>query len=141
MLFFHLFFSKAEKTLRELRISKRSQSIIVSGESGAGKTESTKHLLEYLCYSRTALGSPIELKIVNANPILEAFGNAKTSRNENSSRFGNYMEVFYDSNYHLIGGHSSHFFLEMGSHERGERNYHIFHMLCTEAPKQLKINN
>lgn len=73
-------------------VHKKSQSIILSGESGAGKTESTKHLLKHLCHSMEA-ADPIEQKFVDANPILEAFGNAKTTRNNSSSRFGKFTEV------------------------------------------------
>lgn len=98
----------ADKAIRDMRVLKLSQSIIVSGESGAGKTESTKYLLKYLCHSMAAAG-PIEQKILDANPILEAFGNAKTTRNNNSSRFGKFIEVHYDGKCQVVGGHISHY--------------------------------
>ena len=80
-------FAIADKAFRDMKVLKTSQSIIVSGESGAGKTESTKYILKYLCDNfGTSAGGALEQKILNANPILEAFGNAKTTRNNNSSR-------------------------------------------------------
>lgn len=73
---------------------KPQQAIIISGESGSGKTESTKQLLRYLCYNTN---SDVAKKFNDANPIMEAFGNAKTERNENSSRYGLFMKVMWDN--------------------------------------------
>ncbi|XP_053678324.1 myosin heavy chain 95F [Anopheles nili] len=130
----------ADKAIRDMRVLKMSQSIIVSGESGAGKTESTKYLLKFLCDSVAAAG-PIEQKILDANPILEAFGNAKTTRNNNSSRFGKFIEVHYDKRCQVVGGHISHYLLEKSricTQSADERNYHVFYLLCAGAPPALR---
>uniref|UniRef100_A0A182RH91 Myosin motor domain-containing protein n=1 Tax=Anopheles funestus TaxID=62324 RepID=A0A182RH91_ANOFN len=130
----------ADKAIRDMRVLKMSQSIIVSGESGAGKTESTKYLLKFLCDSVAAAG-PIEQKILDANPILEAFGNAKTTRNNNSSRFGKFIEVHYDKRCQVVGGHISHYLLEKSricTQSPDERNYHVFYLLCAGAPPALR---
>ncbi|XP_058063778.1 myosin heavy chain 95F isoform X1 [Anopheles bellator] len=130
----------ADKAIRDMRTLKMSQSIIVSGESGAGKTESTKYLLKFLCDSGSAAG-PIEQKILDANPILEAFGNAKTTRNNNSSRFGKFIEVHYDRHCQVVGGHISHYLLEKSricTQSPDERNYHVFYLLCAGAPPALR---
>ncbi|KOB69509.1 Myosin vi, partial [Operophtera brumata] len=116
------------KSLGEL--PPHSQSIIVSGESGAGKTESTKYILKYLCDLWAKGAGPVEQKILD-----EAFGNAKTTRNNNSSRFGKFMEVHFSSKYQVVGGHISHYLLEksricMQSAE--ERNYHYLKNGCTQ---------
>jgi myosin-6 len=134
-------FAIADKAFRDMKVLKQSQSIIVSGESGAGKTESTKHLLKYLCVNWGAQAGPIEQKILDANPVLEAFGNAKTTRNNNSSRFGKFMEVHFDKNFHVAGGHISHYLLEKSricSPQGDERSYHIFYMMMAGSPEALR---
>ncbi|KAJ3665011.1 hypothetical protein Zmor_000532 [Zophobas morio] len=134
-------FAVADKAFRDMKVLKQSQSIIVSGESGAGKTESTKHLLKYLCVNWGAQAGPIEQKILDANPVLEAFGNAKTTRNNNSSRFGKFMEVHFDKSLHVAGGHISHYLLEKSricSPQGDERSYHIFYMMMAGAPESLR---
>ncbi|XP_066994103.2 myosin heavy chain 95F [Anabrus simplex] len=134
-------FAIADKAFRDMKVTKQSQSIIVSGESGAGKTESTKYLLRYLCDLWGSSAGPIEQRILDANPVMEAFGNAKTTRNNNSSRFGKFMEVHFDNRCQVVGGYISHYLLEksricMQSSE--ERNYHVFYLLCAGAPEELR---
>lgn len=134
-------FAIADKAFRDMKVLKMSQSIIVSGESGAGKTESTKYLLKYLCDLWGTAAGPIEQKILDANPVLEAFGNAKTTRNNNSSRFGKFMEVHFDSKCAVVGGYISHYLLEKSricTQGPEERNYHVFYLLCAGAPEQLR---
>ncbi|XP_064629701.1 unconventional myosin-VI-like isoform X2 [Lineus longissimus] len=136
----------ADKSYRDMKAFKESQSIVVSGESGAGKTESTKYILKYLTESWGTHAGPIEQRIVESNPLLEAFGNAKTVRNNNSSRFGKFVEIHFNDkgrkgHYTVTGGFISHYLLEksricvQGSEER---NYHIFYRMCAGAPEELK---
>merc|ERR1711971_1152816 len=134
-------FAIADKAFRDMKVLKQSQSIIVSGESGAGKTESTKYILKYLCDNfGISAGGALEQKILNANPILEAFGNAKTTRNNNSSRFGKFIEIHFDGKCQVVGGYISHYLLERArvtSQSPDERNYHIFYQLCAGADENL----
>ncbi|PIO62150.1 myosin head, partial [Teladorsagia circumcincta] len=129
-----------DKAYREMRRNKESQSIIVSGESGAGKTESQKAILRYLCENWGAAAGPIQKRILETNPILEAFGNAKTLRNNNSSRFGKFVEIHFGTDDKVAGGFVSHYLLEKSRvcrQAKGERNYHIFYQLIAGAPHDL----
>ncbi|XP_078700151.1 unconventional myosin-VI-like isoform X1 [Branchiostoma floridae x Branchiostoma belcheri] len=134
-------FAIADKTYRDMKVNKESQSIIVSGESGAGKTETTKYILRYLTESHGS-GMIIDQRIVEANPLLEAFGNAKTVRNNNSSRFGKFVEIHFDHKHKVVGGYVSHYLLEKSricSQSRQERNYHIFYRMCAGAPEDVRV--
>ncbi|XP_051165519.1 myosin heavy chain 95F isoform X1 [Leptopilina boulardi] len=134
-------FAIADKAFRDMKVLKQSQSIIVSGESGAGKTESTKYLLRYLCDLWGSTAGPVEQKILDATPVLEAFGNAKTKRNNNSSRFGKFMEVHFDAKCQVVGGYISHYLLEKSRvclQSSDERNYHVFYMMCAGTSPELR---
>ncbi|KAJ8389356.1 hypothetical protein AAFF_G00120640 [Aldrovandia affinis] len=129
----------ADKAYRDMRVLKMSQSIIVSGESGAGKTENTKFVLRYLTTSY-GTGQDIDERIVEANPLLEAFGNAKTVRNNNSSRFGKFVEIHFNAKNAVVGGFVSHYLLEKSRivmQSKEERNYHIFYRLCAGASEDI----
>lgn len=133
--------------------ARKSQSILISGESGAGKTESTKFVMRYL----TTLGSEsvdsdskeedkeeISMmdRVLQSNPILEAFGNARTVWNNNSSRFGKFIELgFSHDGGHLLGAKIQTYLLEkvrVSNHASGERNYHIFYQLLRGASDEQK---
>ncbi|KAL6477927.1 hypothetical protein MHYP_G00137620 [Metynnis hypsauchen] len=130
----------ADKAYRDMKVLKMSQSIIVSGESGAGKTENTKFVLRYLTTSY-GTGQDIDERIVEANPLLEAFGNAKTVRNNNSSRFGKFVEIHFNEKNAVVGGFVSHYLLEKSRicmQGTDERNYHIFYRLCAGASEDIR---
>lgn len=133
-------FAIADKAFRDMKVLKMSQSIIVSGESGAGKTENTKFVLRYLTESY-GTGQDIDDRIVEANPLLEAFGNAKTVRNNNSSRFGKFVEIHFNEKSSVVGGFVSHYLLEKSRicvQGKEERNYHIFYRLCAGASQDIQ---
>lgn len=92
------------------------------------------------CSLHAASSSPLEEEVLQSNPLLEAFGNAKTSRNDNSSRFGKFVQMLFDSNGRVVGAHISTFLLERSrvvSVESPQRSYHIFYQLCTGASEEL----
>jgi len=133
----------ADKSYRDMRNLSLSQSIMCSGESGAGKTESTKHLLRYLTDSYGGGGDTddLEQRILAANPFLEAFGNAKTTRNNNSSRFGKFIEIHFNRNAKVIGAHILHYLLEKSrviEQTNEERNYQVFYRICRGAPENMR---
>jgi myosin-5 len=136
----------SEKIVSEVKVN---QSILISGESGAGKTESTKVVLSYLTTVGRGLdatdsfqGSIME-KVLQSNPILEAFGNAKTKRNDNSSRFGKFIQLNFNRRGNLIGGSIKTYLLEkvrLPLQQIGERNFHIFYQLVSGSSEVEKVN-
>ncbi|CAK9315114.1 unnamed protein product [Citrullus colocynthis] len=128
-----------DTAIREMIRDEVNQSIIISGESGAGKTETAKIAMQYL--AALGGGSGIEYEILKTNPILEAFGNAKTLRNDNSSRFGKLIEIHFSETGKISGANIQTFLLEKSrvvQCTEGERSYHIFYQLCSGASPTLK---
>ncbi|KAH0450435.1 hypothetical protein IEQ34_021127 [Dendrobium chrysotoxum] len=136
-------FAVADVAYRAMINEGRSNSILVSGESGAGKTETTKMLMRYLAYlgGRSGIeGRTVEQQVLESNPVLEAFGNAKTVRNNNSSRFGKFVEIQFDKSGRISGAAIRTYLLERSrvcQINTPERNYHCFYLLCA-APQEVK---
>uniref|UniRef100_A0A8C9WIB0 Osteoclast-stimulating factor 1 n=1 Tax=Scleropages formosus TaxID=113540 RepID=A0A8C9WIB0_SCLFO len=134
-------YALADNMYRNMMIDRENQCVIISGESGAGKTVAAKYIMSYI--SRVSGGGPkvqhVKDIILQSNPLLEAFGNAKTIRNNNSSRFGKYFEIQFSLGGEPDGGKISNFLLEKSrvvSQSQGERNFHIFYQLIEGTTKE-----
>lgn len=139
-------FGTAQNAFLNLIKEKKDQSILVTGESGAGKTENTKKVIQYILSVSTNTNNKdnafiLESQILQANPILESFGNATTVRNLNSSRFGKFIKIQINSNNNeLTGAHIDWYLLEKSRviyQDSKERNYHVFYQLLKGAPTDL----
>lgn len=133
-------FAMADAAYDEMIRDGVNQSIIISGESGAGKTETAKIAMQYLA-TLGGGGDGIEREVLQTSCILEAFGNAKTSRNDNSSRFGKLIEIHFSMTGRICGALIQTFLLEKSrvvQLARGERSYHVFYQLCAGAPSDLR---
>uniref|UniRef100_A0A8D3D2D3 Osteoclast-stimulating factor 1 n=1 Tax=Scophthalmus maximus TaxID=52904 RepID=A0A8D3D2D3_SCOMX len=127
-------YALADNMYRNMMIERENQCVIISGESGAGKTVAAKYIMGYI--SRVSGGGTkvqhVKDIILQSNPLLEAFGNAKTVRNNNSSRFGKYFEIWFSSGGEPDGGIISNFLLEKSRvvmRNPGERSFHIFYQV------------
>ncbi|KAM9545224.1 unconventional myosin-Ie-like isoform 2-T2 [Salvelinus alpinus] len=136
-------YALADNMYRNMMIDRENQCVIISGESGAGKTVAAKYIMGYI--SRVSGGGPkvqhVKDIILQSNPLLEAFGNAKTVRNNNSSRFGKYFEIQFSSGGEPDGGKISNFLLEKSRvvmRNPGERSFHIFYQLIEGATGEQK---
>ncbi|KAG8486860.1 hypothetical protein CXB51_020381 [Gossypium anomalum] len=137
-------FAITDVAYRAMNNEGKSNSILVSGESGAGKTETTKMIMRYLAYlggHAAAEARTVERKVLESNPVLEAFGNAKTVRNNNSSRFGKFVEIQFDTHGQISGAAIRTYLLEKSrvcQISEPERNYHCFYLLCAAPPKEIE---
>lgn len=130
-----------------MMIDRKNQAIIISGESGAGKTEANKECLRFISYffkkkNFLQKSSKIEQSIMLSNPILEAFGNSRTIRNNNSSRFGKYLALFVDSKNEIKHAEIYNYLLEKSriiSRSSEEQNFHIFYEFLLETDKADKL--
>ncbi|XP_028846453.1 unconventional myosin-Ib isoform X5 [Denticeps clupeoides] len=135
-------YALADEAYRSLRDQDKDQCILITGESGAGKTEASKLVMSYVAAvcGKGQEVNKVKEQLLQSNPVLEAFGNAKTVRNDNSSRFGKYMDIEFDFKGDPMGGVISNYLLEKSrvvKQPRGERNFHIFYQLLSGASEDL----
>ena len=146
-------FAVAESAYSNMKNYKDNQCVIISGESGAGKTEAAKRIMEYIAQRSggSDASAAIKRKVLATNPLLEAFGNAKTLRNNNSSRFGKYLELKFkgvnefgddhDKESEPVGASITNYLLEKSrvvGQTMNERNFHIFYQFTKAASPSFK---
>lgn len=140
-------FAVAESAYYNMNAYKDNQCVIISGESGAGKTEAAKRIMQYIASVSGGSDSSIqETKdmVLATNPLLESFGNAKTLRNNNSSRFGKYLELEFNAQGEPVGAHITNYLLEKSrvvGQITNERNFHIFYQFTKAAPQKYRGRN
>uniref|UniRef100_A0A8C1MFF4 Myosin IHb n=1 Tax=Cyprinus carpio TaxID=7962 RepID=A0A8C1MFF4_CYPCA len=135
-------FALADNVYRTMISETNNHFILISGESGAGKTEASKKVLQFyaVCCPSTRLLDNVRDRLLLSNPVLEAFGNAKTLKNDNSSQFGKYMDIQFDHQGAAVGGHILSYLLEKSRvvhQNHGERNFHIFYQLVEGGEDEL----
>ncbi|KAM6956926.1 myosin-9 isoform 2-T2 [Aplochiton taeniatus] len=131
---------------RSMMQDREDQSILCTGESGAGKTENTKKVIQYLAHVASSHKTKkdqgeLEKQLLQANPILEAFGNAKTVKNDNSSRFGKFIRINFDVNGYIVGANIETYLLEKSRairQAKDERTFHLFYYMLSGAGDKLR---
>jgi len=136
-------YALADEAYRNMLQDRKNQSMLITGESGAGKTENTKKVIQYIATIAGRKGGvgKLEQQILEANPMLEAFGNAKTNKNDNSSRFGKFIRLQFNTGGVIVGTTIQTYLLEKSrvvGQGKGERNFHIFYQLIAGTDNETK---